>query len=315
MKFLKLLVLILSLFIFSKALALDAPTNIVLDDKTDNSLSISWDAVDWASIYAVSYWTKSASWAWDDFEYEHELEDDNIVTDTNTILKNLMPDTIYYIAIKAFNDNEESSDYSKEVAFKTNPLLNSLKIEDYNLIDTRNIELNFNSNLKEDWLVDINLVNKNDDTDNVIVENYTITWKTLKLFLDKDLQKNNTYNLIVLALEWANWESIEEWVNWQIEFDVPEDLPIYSEDNIQELNSAWQDDIQEEDSTSEDKEATGSTDDNTEGLNKVLKWKVLDSKETDNKIVEKVAKENKKLPRTWPADMLLFLFFAFFASW
>jgi hypothetical protein len=93
--------------------------------------------------------------------YEHELE--VVVEKNKATIKDLLPETKYYIAVKAYDDEENESDYSKEVSFMTTKALEALKIDNIKVLNTKEIDLYFNLNLKKDSIVDVNLVNKNND--------------------------------------------------------------------------------------------------------------------------------------------------------
>ena len=274
--------------------ALEAPQNIVLEKATDNSLELSWDKVQWAWVYAISYWTVTASgWV-----YENELE--VIVNDSATwTIENLDPDTKYYIAIKSYDSDNNESEYSNEVSFDTLTKLQDLKIDSINVNDTRNFDIIFNVNLNKDSNVNLNIVNLNDDLENIEVENYSIIWNTLKIFTNKELKINNKYSITVITLDWENWETIKAWVDWIFEFNIPEDTKVYSEENTLDLNSAW----------TWSEELINTTDIEE---NKTLGWKDLNNTWS---ITEEVAGSKQDLPTTWPTETLLFLLFSLIAGW
>ena len=301
MQILKISFFILFLSIFNFAFALEAPQNIVLDKATNNFLEISWDKVDEAGVYAISYWTKSASGG----TYEHDLE---IVTDkTNWKIEDLKPDTSYYVVLKAYDTNDNESEYSKESVFKTLKEIKNLKIEDVKVIDSRNLDLDFNVLLNKDSNLNLNIVNKDDNLEEINVENYSITGSLVKVFLDKDLKNNNKYSITVITLEWENGETIKAWVDGIFDFIVPEDTKKYVEESVEDLNSAspeitnsWTTNNSAEEKTQEEKSE------------KILWWKDLEK--TDN-ITEKVAKTKKDLPTTGPAETFLFLLFSLISAW
>jgi len=287
MNLLKISFSILLLSLTSFVFWLEAPQNIVLEKATDSSLELSWDKVEWAEVYAISYWTVS----WSGWVYENELE--WLWTESWTwIIEDLKANTNYYIAIKAYDSNNNESEYSNEVEFSTLENIGNLKIDWLEIIDSRNIKLLFNYNLNSDKLVNLNIINNDNNLENIEVENYKIIDNSLNIFLNSDLTINNKYSVTVVTIEWINWELIENWVDWIKEFTVPTDTVIYSEEsNNVDLNSAW---------TWADEEWS----------NKVLGWKDLNTSEKNTEIV---AKDKKDLPTTWPTETILFLFFSLIA--
>ena len=284
MKFLKISLTLFLLLLTSSVFWLDAPKNIILDKANQDSLEISWDKVDWAWIYAVSFWTVSWSWT----SYEHELE---VLSDESAkaIIENLNINTEYYIAVKSYDTWDEQSDYSEEVKFSTIDEVWSLKINSSNLLDTRNIDLVFNTDLDNDSSVYLNIVNKDNSFEDIEVENYTIIWDKLKILLNSDLIVNDKYSITIITLDWSNWETIKSWVDWIVEFIVEEDTKVYWEiENTIELPSA-------------DDEPEVTISDNT------------DDQEDKNIVTAQVAKDTKDLPTTGPAETLLFLLFSLIA--
>ena len=279
------IILFTSLLFFSNIVFwLESPQNIVLDKALDNSLEISWEKVKWAWVYAISYWTKTASgWV-----YEHDL--DVIVNEeAKWKIENLEANTKYFIGIKAYDSNDNESEYSSEVSFSTLKKMEWLKIEDSKIIDTRNVELKFNLDLKSDSIVNLNIVNIKNDLENIELEKYEIKNKVLKIFLDKELKLENKYSITILTLQWLNWETIKAWIDWIKEFFVDKNTKKYTKEEEIDLNSAWS---LEEEVKKEVK------------INKILWWKDIVNKE---EVTEKVAKEKKDLPVTWPTETLLFL--------
>jgi len=324
MKLLKISFFIFVLSLFNLVSALDAPTNIILDKAGENGLEISWDSVTWAEVYAISYWKKSA-WTG---SYEHELE---IVVndDAKTKIEKLDLDTKYYIAIKAYDSNENESEYSEEVTFSTLDELLELKINNLKIINTKQLNLEFNVDIKEDSLVDVNIIDLWDDLVDIEVERYTVSGNKLDLFLVAELKKEEKYSITIVTLEWKLGEKIKSWVDGIIDFEVTEEVGNVEENSIEEteLNSAdneeftstWSEDSSTESSNNMD-ENTVTQDGDTltiEGNNtdtennKVLGWKDVDLE--NSKTLEGVAKDNKALPTTGPAETFLFLLFSLIA--
>jgi len=288
MKALKIIFTLFILFWFNLAFWLDAPQNIVLEKATDNSLDLSWDKVDWAWVYSISYWETTASGS----IYDNDQAE--IFSTNSGTINNLKSNTKYFIAVKAYDDNENESDYSKEVSFSTLDKLKELKIDSVEVVDTRNFNIKFNLELDKDSVASLNIVNSWDDLEDVEVEKYKIENNTLKVFLTKDLKLNSKYSVTVITLKWANWETITAWVDWISEFIIDENTKTYTETTENtDLNSAWTWIVEKTDS-------------------KVLWGKDL---ENNNVVTETAAKQKEKLPTTWPTETFLFLVFALIAWW
>lgn len=80
-------------------------------DITYNSANIEWGRVDWYNWYTLYYDTKPSM---DDYKYHS-----SVLMWTWTILKNLIPNTDYYLVIKAFDNHANEVLISKEIKFTT----------------------------------------------------------------------------------------------------------------------------------------------------------------------------------------------------
>lgn len=282
MKLLKISIFVLIISLFNWVIAIGSPTNVVLDKSLENWLEISWDAASGSVIYALSYWKESAfTWS-----YENELE---IIVEweTKALLQDLESNTIYYIAVKSYDSLSNESEYSKEVSFSTTWQIAELKISNIDVLSAKQLNLSFNTNLNtDDSLVWVNIVNLDDSLQNVEVVKYEIKDNVLKIFLLNDLNNLQNYSATVISLEWINWEKIKSWVDWIINFEVPESFEINITEVI-ELNSAPSNET------------------------KVLGWEDVETPDdvetTDEKAIEIIAKEKETLPTTGPVETLLFL--------
>lgn len=322
MKFLKISIFVILFWFFTNAFALSATSNIYLDKASEDKLEIHWDTVEWAEVYGVSYWKTSGMDKW----YEHELEI-LVWEEAKAKIDNLDPNSKYYIAVKSYDSDNNESDYSKEVSFSTSAKIEELKNTNTKVIDTRNVEINFNVDLKKDSQVDVVINNTKDDLENVEVEKYTVDWNKLSLFLSNDLKLWNKYSITIISLEWVKWEKINAWVDWIIEFEVDKDTIKYSEQTAEDLelqsadvtnnSETWtwikDNNIKEKNTDNKDVKNIESKE-NLIVFNKVL-WGSDISNSDDKKIIESVAKKKKDLPQTWPVDTLLFLMFSFIAGW
>ena len=292
MNLLKISFTLLCLGLFNFVSALEAPSNINLDVATSNSLGIYWDNAEWAEVYSISYWKESWKINWYEFEWELVVWED-----AKVLIENLNENTEYFIGIMSYDWDNNSSEYSEEVSFSTLWGLEDLKINNLNLKDTRTSILEFNVDLDADWLINAIISNKNDDLEDIEIEKYTVDWNKLELFFVEDLRFWAKYSVTIITLDWVNGEKINAWVDWIVDFDIPEDTLVYSEDNIDNIDLNVATDPILDENTDED----------------MLSWNEVENN-VEEKIIEAVAKETEALPTTWPAETFLFLLFSLIAG-
>lgn len=302
-KLFKIIIFLSFIFSFNLVSALEAPFNITLDKAWEDTLEISWEWSEWSEIYAVSYWEKS----WIGWEYDNDLE--IIVSETKTTIEKLSIGKKYFLAVKAYDSEETESEYSEEKTFSTLWELSSLKIEEITVDDDKTLNMLFNLELDASSNVNLNLINKNDVLNDIEVENYTIDWKKLKVSLVEWLLELEKYSVTVIELNWKNWEKIESWVDWIIEFEVPKDISIINE-NLEDKNLELE--AAKNNEKVEENIAEPVEDNIEEPVKKVLWGQTIDR--DDNKVIEWVAKNKEKLPTTWPAENLLFILFSIIAA-
>ena len=315
MNLLKISFTLFCLSMFSFVSALEAPNNITLDIVTSDSLNIHWDNAEGAEVYSISYWESSGTLDW--YEFESELVAGQ---EANILIENLKSNTEYFIGIISYDWDNNNSWYSEEVSFSTLSAVEDLKINELVLKDTRTWILEFNVDLDPDSLISSMVVNENDDLEDIEVEKYTINWNKLELFFTKELKMGWRYSITIITLDWINWEKINAWIDWIIDFDVTEDTLAYNEENIDDvdLSVATDTDLDENTDTNLDENIdtdlyeTTNNENNTD--EKILAWTELESN-TESQVTETVAKENEALPTTGPAETFLFLFFSFIAGW
>jgi len=328
------------LFIFTifSVNALVLEWDIKLDEATTDSLKISWNEVDWAIGYFVYYDTQSH---FEDKNYANTTDD--MVESTGTTLENLDSNTTYYIALKVVDWEWNEWDFSKEYSFSTLKWEEkNLSIENIKVIDSKNLEVTFNSEIDSSKDIEFKIEEKNNNLNEVNIANTLAEGNIVKISLNNELESNKDYTLTVISLTWVNWETIEEGVNGVIDFNSGEliDLNSAEEENPQNT-SAWtsDDNITEnpEDTTNnitenpEDtannasvEEVENTTQNSTEELNSAgpsvepkstaLSWANL-TNEQIKKTSELAAKKIKKLPQTGPAEWLLIIAALILAFW
>lgn len=253
-----------------------------LESSTDSSISITWDKSDEATWYYVYY--SDASW-WD-YNPFWDIYETNKATITW-----LKPWTTYYVVVTYLNKNtNDESKLSPEWVFNTkNSSLNKFTLDDVKVINWKNIELTFNTelDLSEDAAKEFKITQNNkevvwiseakiDEEDN----------KKLKLTLDNQLATWE-YKITVIYLTNKEWKNIEEWINWELKFIVNEN-DLINTDVSEELiiENEW----------------LNSWDTTVQWEYYWLAWKSMTWVLSNG---ESVAGESKKLPQTWPESIIL----------
>lgn len=305
----------LFLFWIFQTFASDAPSWLKLDSSTQNTATISWDSVEGAFWYYVSYGTES-------WYYETELSD--IITDTSIELSNLSAQNTYFLVVQSLDmETGEESSYSDEFEFSLNqPASQSESIEKFKLLEveanyTNRLVLTFNYNLQnsETSVREFKIVNTNNQFDEVeVLSSYVDPENSKKVILDlaDSVQIGNEYALTIINIVDIKWNNIESWVDSQELFYVAQWTTEYSEyiapitpiDNTQ-MNSA-----------SEDNEIT-SNEWIWGNRNEVQKNEPAGTSIPDEDIPEttlSAASESDELPQTGPEHVLIFILTVIIAS-
>lgn len=333
-------------FIFStNALVLE--WDIKLEEANTDSLKISWEAVDGAIGYFVYYDTESHS---EDKNYSNTSDD--MIEGTGTIIENLDPNTTYYVALKVVDWEWNEWEFSNEYTFSTTGWnSNNLAIEKIKVIDSKNIIVVFNNNIDSTKDVEFKIEEKDNNLNEIAIDNVSVEWNSVFITLNSDLESNKDYTLTVISLTWVNWETIEEWVNWVIDFNTGEIVELNSADTN---NSDWETNISTDDNSDlEDNSKTDNASDtnewnsdtendwvvnnNSNTSSDVTNWDSTSdtelnsadpettsltttdgtnlSEEEIKKTAELAAKKSEKLPQTGPTEWLLFIAALILAFW
>lgn len=291
LKFLSFVVLFSALI--SESFAIDAPANLKLDSTSGTTVNLSWDEVEWAIMYYVYFWKNSWTINW--YEVQSDLLENN-----STTISDLEEWSTYYFSAVALDDNASESDFSNELVVDVawtqtiTPVqieestwttevqnvdfaLDSVKVVWYN-----KIELTFTNPIdsSEDTLRDFKITNINDNLDTFEVISSEINIEDpskILLTLDRDTEIWNEYNVVILAITSASWNTIESWIDNIEAFTVTEIVP-----ETIELNSAAE------------IEVAGPT------------WANVDADTIENTTLA-LAEKNTKLPQTWPEHIFMLI--------
>jgi len=318
------------LFIFTifSANALVLEWDINLDEATADYLKISWNSVDWAIGYFVYYDTQSHV---EDKNYSNTTDD--MIEWTGTTIENLEPWTTYYIALKVVDGEWNEWDFSNEFNFSTIKWdTSNLSIDNIEVIDSNSITVTFNSDIDPTKDVEFKIEEKNNNLNEINITNFVVEWNTVNLVLENALESNKDYTLTVVSLTWINWETIDEWVDWIIDFNSWEivDLNSAEDDTVTVTDNNWNtvtDDWENIIVTDENGNVVTTWDDGTNETTMDLNsaapettswataaWTNL-SEEDIKKTAELAAKKSDKLPQTGPTEWLLFIAALILAFW
>jgi len=176
---------------------------------------------------------------------------------------------------------EETSSVNEEVK--------QLKLEWVEVLWKNKVELEFDSKIS-DAEKDISVKSIWEDSEEIFVSDYEVNEKKVLLILEKDLESNKDYEVIIFSVMWEDGSTITSGLDWALKFTTP-DLTIFDkkEEVKEELNSAWTEKVEET---------------KVEIKNENLAWKDIKQEEVD-KNIEVTASKTDKLVKTWPEDVLL----------
>lgn len=213
----------------------------------------------------------------------------------------LLKISMLLIFLSFFNNSFtlQAADTDKEISV--------LKIDKVQVIDTRTISLEFNIELKstlEKGSEDIYIINSNDDLEEVTVKEYSIDWKKAEFLLENNLVLWGKYVVVVMSMEWINWEKINSWVDWGAEFEVSMDTKKYVE--------GWDEWLKSADGGLGTEESLSNNETLLTNVSKTLWWNDVVNNQNS---LDSVAEEKSDLPQTGPWETLLFLIISLIAWW
>jgi hypothetical protein len=329
------LLFVFFIFTITSVNALVLEWDINLENATSDSLEISWPAVDGALGYFVYYDTESHD---DDKNYTNTSDD--MIETTNYTIKDLQANTNYYVALKVVDWDGNEWDFSNEYKFTTSwqSIENSLSIENIEVIDSNTISVKFNVDIDSTKDYEFKIEEKDNNLNELTINSVNIEWNYVNLVLGTSLESNKDYTLTVVSLTGINWETIEEWVDWVIDFTTWEIVDLNSAGGVT-TDENWNTEVASEDTeiVTDENWNTEITSGNTEitigdaqksdknesiDLNSAapksndttLSWTNL-SEEDIKKTAELAAAKSKKLPQTGPTEWLLFIAALILAFW
>ncbi len=308
-KLLKVLLLSISIFSFSWVLAIDAPTNITLESSTSDSITLSWDSVEWSLWYYLYYSINS--------ENVDSSDSGEIYEENSANLLNLQPDTTYFVAIRSVDWSFEESELSEVMEFRTSPDSSSLVLEWVEVVSSSEFNMLFNNNLSEDNLelwASVRVTDKSNELKDFEVTVNSSNWKKLNITVEPELEVSNQYDFIAIEVYDENIEPITTWADASFILTTPDEFPWQTEEvidsnedpdmlNIEELfntntdESTWDEAVSElnqDELNSAD--ASNNNDSNNNASASSVEQNTYDT-----------AQNSEKLPQTWPTEWILLI--------
>lgn len=178
----------------------------------------------------------------------------------------------------------------------------NFSLTEVKVTDKNTLNVIFNNTLLEDTsLFDFLLTPKLDDTKEV-----ALTWITLSspnslsIKTIEDLISNTEYNLTVVFVSDKDWKTIENWVDWMLNFTTP--AIFNSTENEWAINEVTM-------PKNEVNNETTSIVENNNELNAAANETNVSSWELNNSwsSIETTASNAEVLPKTWPKEIMILI--------
>lgn len=306
----------------------NAPTLVT---SSSTAIEITWDKIDWATWYYVYYSTTS----WKDYKSTW-----NIIADNKATINNLDAWKTYYVTVSYVDSDWKESWVSPEWTFTTQSDSTKFALNSVTAINFNELELTFTKDLDfSSWATRDFKITTDDDTSVAEVKEIMLNKldnTKLNLVLDKNLTAWE-YKLTVIYITDSNWDSIEEWINSEMKFIIPESFTTNTTNTLNYvvlgdcdwwvcnsiIDSTWSTNdnsnywIVADTWITDNDVNTWSIDDNIELNSASDTWITTDDQTQVNTwifwtdmtwIVENqdsVAMESTKLPKTWPESIIL----------
>lgn len=304
-----------------------------IESMTSTWVSISWENLEWASWYLVSYWTKSSSGG----VYENELPD--LLKWTWAFIPELKEWTTYYVAVSAF-DSEYNEEVSPELTFdyiwtssveetqevKTANNNAEFSIDWVEVLNSKMIKVFFSNDLDVNNTPEFMLSPKNNKNSELAINNVSFEESNqVVLNLQNSMDVSTEYELVAISVTDVNNNTIESWIDWMVTFSSP--VEFEWETNI-ELNAA-----PIENNNMNDSQEGNNSQNNTnaasqqEEINNTNSGAEMNSAWEEDNLVEwnevtwgeeldsaSLVENAESLPTTWPKEFLV-LILALMLGW
>lgn len=298
-------------FGISSVFALDAPKDLRASSASDTSISLDWWDVEGSVGYYLYYGETTASGG------AYEVEGVNLIEQSEFVLKELKPETKYYLAVTSVDNLSTESKFSNELEYMTlkkgsQDTVSSLRIDGVDVIDATSLEMNFSKKISSSaprefilqeqasWQeipVSVSEVSSSDE-------------KKIIAVLESELKENMQYKLTVLDIQDTDGGNISTGIDAFTNFTTTQftqEVPESPEPASSDLNSAGIETPESvEDTGSQEQSQDTTSDTNTSEWQKIITnstdgtWNVgkTVSKSELSKNTVGAASNNTKLPKT-----------------
>lgn len=292
-----------------------------VDEKTSDSVKLSWDKDEKADYYQINYWEKPTA------SSKPTWQTETLQTTSTEIT--WLTGTKYYFSLVWMNSDGweifKSKDLEVNLADDTKTSSDVFSITKSKLVEKNVLEITFSKNLDSKKLEDaeFKIEAVNDSSDYLKVKSVkAVAWdsKTVRVEFDWTPTDKVEYKVVVLAIFDEKWSNIKFWVDSETKFvwgeldkevvvtNTKADDSKATDTKKEDLNSAWP-------STWKTEEQT-KTEDKTEKTTtkKELKWESW-KKEDTGKNVEAISENKEKLPQTWPETIIIIVVALLATAW
>lgn len=303
-----------SLFVFSFPLyAIEAPSTLVLNESSSESITFSWDAVEGSIGYLVYYSQTSGA-------YDSQIDD---IIEWNVATINwLDADTMYYISVVSIDELWEESQNSLELEAATEWMVEDsepFSLTSVWVLSFSELELTFSEAIEShsEAAREFRVVNKSDSLDELfVVKSEVDSWDSSKVIItfDRDTLPNTEYDITVIDMKSETGKNIESGIDGISSFITPDSFPEEQPEEVIEPESVEVEPNDEDDltlnaapeETQDDIEPVVTTTSNADTWASLVGASLNDDDIQKDTLSE--AKETSQLPKTWPAHILLFIF-------
>ena len=301
-----LLVIFVSIFSFVQVSALVAPTWLILNEPSSDSLNISWDAVENSTGYYVYYSTES--WIYD-------KQIDELIETTNAIISDLLADNVYYISVVSLDSEWIESANSLELEAQTNAseevVWDPFSLKAVQVNSFSEIELTFSEALEAhpDASREFKVVNKTDSLDELLVVKTMLDGEDatkVVLTFDRDTLANGEYELTVIDIKSETGKNIESGIDGISSFSTPNEFIVEVPEVVLEPELVVEEDIDLNSADEPIVEDIPEVDLNAADPMDAVSWETLTEDDIEKNTISE-ANKTEELPNTWPTHILLFI--------
>jgi len=282
-----------------------APANLKADSQTENSITVSWDAVSNVLGYYL-YYDVDTTEPRENFGFEIV----DLIETTSYTIEGLETGTLYNIAVTAIDSDGEESTYSQDIVSGT---LTEGQAKDFAIekveataIDT--LEFTFSAPLETgSGAVREFLVEHSETKDELLILETELDEENSRLVivtLENQLTLGGEYDVTVLSIQDETGRNIENGIDAVTNFTVPSE---FAEPTVEEPIEDIPEDTTPIEEPEEELQSAGPEDTTpVEELKDETSGTIISNSEIE-KNTEVAASKNEELPQTGPEHIILLL--------